>query len=86
MLAQAAEEEEPKSSLSESEQFSAEKLFQKTKPATETSVKGASIEIKEGSINYKGRTVKEGKKINFYDAIRALTTILKYRYFYKFKI
>ena len=35
-------------------------------------------------ISYKGRTVEEGKKISFYDAIRALITILKYKYFIKF--
>lgn len=55
-------------------------------PEVTTKISLLNEEIKEGSINYKGRTVKEGKKINFYDAIRALTTILKYRYFYKFKI
>ena len=40
--------------------------------------------IKEVPISYKGRTVAEGKKIQFYDAIRALITILKYKYFVRF--
>ena len=55
-------------------------------PEVTTKISLLNEEIKEAPISYKGRTVKEGKKINFYDAIRALTTILKYRYFYKFKI
>ena len=41
--------------------------------------------IKEIPITYKGRSVEDGKKINFYDAMRALITILKYRYFVKLK-
>ena len=41
-------------------------------------------EIKELPISYKGRSIDDGKKIRFYDAIRALVTILKYRYFVKF--
>ena len=41
-------------------------------------------EIKEVPISYRGRTIEEGKKINFHDAIRALITILKYKYFVKF--
>ncbi len=41
--------------------------------------------IKEVPIFYKGRSVEEGKKIKFYDAIRALITIIKYRYFVKFR-
>ena len=40
--------------------------------------------IIEEPISYTGRTVEEGKKISFYDAIRALITILKYKYFVKF--
>ena len=40
-------------------------------------------EILEVPISYKGRTLEEGKKIQFYDAIRALITILKYKYFVK---
>ena len=41
-------------------------------------------EIKEVPISYRGRTIEEGKKINFYDAIKALIIILKYKYFVKF--
>ncbi len=40
--------------------------------------------INEMPISYNGRTVEEGKKIRFHDAIIALITILKYRYFIKF--
>jgi hypothetical protein len=39
-----------------------------------------NIKIKEVPIKYKGRSYKEGKKINFYDAIRALIVLFKYRY------
>lgn len=40
--------------------------------------------IIEAPISYKGRTIEDGKKIRFYDAILAFITILKYRYFTKF--
>ena len=53
-------------------------------PEVTTKVSLLKEEIREAPISYKGRTFKEGKKINFYDAIRALITILKYRYFFKF--
>ncbi len=39
--------------------------------------------ITEVPISYKGRSVSEGKKIKFLDAIRALITILKYKYIVK---
>lgn len=53
-------------------------------PEVNTKISLLNEVISEEPISYKGRTVKEGKKINFYDAIRALNTILKYRYFKKF--
>ena len=53
-------------------------------PEVTTKICLLNEEIKELPISYKGRTVKEGKKIQFYDAIRALFTILKYKYFVKF--
>ena len=37
--------------------------------------------IKELPISYKPRTFDEGKKINFLDAIKAILTIFKYRFF-----
>ena len=52
-------------------------------PEVTTKISLLNEEIKEVPISYKGRTVEEGKKIHFYDAIRALITILKYKYFIK---
>ena len=54
-------------------------------PEVTTKISLLNIKIKEVPIFYKGRSVEEGKKIKFYDAIRALITILKYRYFVKFR-
>ena len=53
-------------------------------PEVNTKVSLLNEKIKEVPISFKGRTVEEGKKIQFYDAIRALITILKYKYFVKF--
>ena len=52
-------------------------------PEVTTKISLLHEKIKEVPISYKGRTIREGKKIGFYDAIRALITLLKYRYFYK---
>jgi dolichol-phosphate mannosyltransferase len=52
-------------------------------PEVTTKISLLGEEIKEVPISYKGRTAEEGKKIHFYDAIRALITILKYKYFVK---
>ena len=52
-------------------------------PEVTTKISQLNVQIKEFPISYKGRTVEEGKKIQFYDAIRALITILKYKYFVK---
>ena len=54
-------------------------------PEVTTKISLLNEKIKEVPIFYKGRSVNEGKKIRFYDAIRALTTIIKYRYFVKFR-
>ena len=53
-------------------------------PEVTTKISLLNESIKEVPISFKGRTVAEGKKIQFYDAIRALITILKYKYFVKF--
>ena len=53
-------------------------------PEVTTKISLLNEQIKEVPISYEGRTVTEGKKIQFYDAIRALITILKYKYFVKF--
>ena len=50
-------------------------------PEVTTKISLLKENIKEVPISFKGRTTEEGKKIQFYDAIRALVTILKYRYF-----
>ena len=35
--------------------------------------------IEEVIVSYNPRTVQEGKKINFFDALKAIKTIIKYR-------
>ena len=54
-------------------------------PEVTTKISLLKEEIIEAPISFKGRTVKEGKKIKFYDAIRALITLLKYKYFVNLK-
>ena len=49
-------------------------------PELTTKISKLSIKIIEVPIKYKGRSYNEGKKINFYDAIRALIVLFKYRY------
>tara|TARA_B100000029_G_scaffold495267_1_gene560067 strand:+ start:211 stop:918 length:708 start_codon:yes stop_codon:yes gene_type:complete len=39
-----------------------------------------NYKIIEVPVSYKPRSIKEGKKINFFDAIKALSTIIKYRF------
>ena len=39
--------------------------------------------IVEIPVSYKPRTKEEGKKINFFDAIKAMVTIIKYRFLNK---
>jgi len=50
-------------------------------PEITSKISKLGIPIKEIPINYKGRTLKEGKKINFLDAVRALYVLVKYRFF-----
>ena len=50
-------------------------------PEVNTKISLLSEKIIEFPISYKGRNVKEGKKIRFTDALKALSTIIKYKYF-----
>ncbi len=50
-------------------------------PEVTTKLSKLSFPIIEVPIRYNGREKKDGKKIRFKDAISALITILKYRYF-----
>ena len=50
-------------------------------PEVTTKLAKFSYQITEIPINYNGREIKDGKKIRFTDAIRALNTIIKYKYF-----
>lgn len=50
-------------------------------PELTTKLSNLKIPILEVPIKYKGRTVKEGKKIAFNDGIKALITIVKYKFF-----
>ena len=50
-------------------------------PEITTKIGLKNIKIKEVPIEYFGRTYKEGKKIKFIDGIKALITIIKYRFF-----
>ena len=52
-------------------------------PEVTTKIHLLSENITELPISYKGRSIEQGKKINFYDAIKALITILKYKYIIK---
>jgi glycosyltransferase involved in cell wall biosynthesis len=49
-------------------------------PELTTKISKLNIKIIEVPIKYNGRSYKEGKKINFYDAIKALIVLLKYRF------
>ena len=50
-------------------------------PEVTTKLSKFSYQIIEIPIDYNGRDIKDGKKIRFIDAIRALNTIIKYKYF-----
>ena len=50
-------------------------------PEITTKISMMKENIIEVPISYKGRGYKEGKKINFYDGLEALKTLIKYRYF-----
>jgi glycosyltransferase involved in cell wall biosynthesis len=50
-------------------------------PEVTTKLSKFSYQIIEIPIDYNGRDIKDGKKIRFIDAIKALNTIIKYKYF-----
>jgi hypothetical protein len=50
-------------------------------PEVTTKLSLLGIDIKEVSINYCGRTFKEGKKISYLDGILAIFSLVKYKYF-----
>jgi len=49
-------------------------------PELTTKLSKLNIKIIEVPIKYNGRSYNEGKKINFYDAFKALYVLLKYRF------
>ena len=53
-------------------------------PEVTTKLAKFSHQITEIPISYNGREIKDGKKIRFTDAISALITIIKYKYFIKY--
>ena len=53
-------------------------------PEVTTKLAKLSYKIIEIPISYNGREIKDGKKIRFSDAISALITIIKYKYFTKY--
>ena len=52
-------------------------------PEVTTKLSNMNIEIVEVPISYNGRDYKSGKKIKFKDAITAVYSIFKYKYFSK---
>ena len=52
-------------------------------PEITTKISLLGLEIHEVPINYQGRTYEEGKKINAIDGIKAIITLIKYKYFSK---
>ena len=50
-------------------------------PEVTTKISKLNIKIKEVPVDYYGRTVEEGKKIQFFDGFRAIYCLLKYRLF-----
>ena len=52
-------------------------------PEITTKIGNLNIKIKEIPISYKGRSVNEGKKINFIDGLIAIKAIFKYSFFKK---
>lgn len=50
-------------------------------PEVNTKISLMNEKIIELPISYKGRNVQEGKKIKFTDALKAMSTIIKYKYF-----
>ena len=52
-------------------------------PEITTKISNYKIEIKELPINYYGRDYKDGKKIKSLDGIKAILTLIKYKFFKK---
>ena len=50
-------------------------------PELTAKVSKAKIKIEECEISYKGRTYKEGKKINLFDGLQAIWVLIKYRFY-----
>ena len=50
-------------------------------PEVTTKISKLNIEIKEVPIDYYGRTIEEGKKIEFIDGFRAIYCLFKYNFF-----
>ena len=51
-------------------------------PEITTKISNLGYKIHEVSISYKGRAYSEGKKIKFKDGIKAVFTLIKYKFFY----
>ena len=49
-------------------------------PEITTKIELKKIKIKEVPINYSGRNYDDGKKIRLIDGIKAITTLIKYRF------
>jgi dolichol-phosphate mannosyltransferase len=54
-------------------------------PEITTKLALMDVKIFEVPISYNGRSYKEGKKVNFYDALKTLYVLIKYRFFVDFK-
>jgi glycosyltransferase involved in cell wall biosynthesis len=52
-------------------------------PEITTKISKLGYKIKEVEISYQGREYKEGKKIKFYDGVKALYVLIKYRFLRK---
>ena len=52
-------------------------------PEVTTKVSKLNIKIYEVPIKYTGRSYKEGKKIKFFDGVKAILVLLKYKFFRK---
>ena len=50
-------------------------------PEVTTKISKLKVEIKEVPIDYYGRTIEEGKKIEFIDGFRAIFCLFKYKFF-----
>jgi len=67
------------------------KIFKKIKlvendfafcPESTTKISNLGYKIYEVPISYKGRSYSEGKKIKFSDGLKAIFTIIKYKFFF----